>query len=120
MEVYVDSDFNGNWDKDDSLYKDIAHSRLDYIIIYNGRPLVWITQFHIETTLSRTESDYIGLTYAMREVIPIMPLLKALKIARFPNKSNNPKVTCKIFEDNSGMLDMEAVHKNRKKLRTST
>ena len=41
LEVYVDADFYGNWDKDESLYRDTACSRNGYIIIYAACPFMW-------------------------------------------------------------------------------
>ena len=39
LEVYVDSNFAGNWNREDSLNKDPARSRHGYFISYNGVPL---------------------------------------------------------------------------------
>ena len=53
------------------------------------------------------------MSYVLRNVIPIMKLLKELNRAGFNIESTMPKVTCKVFVDNSGMLDMVTVHKHR-------
>ena len=55
LEVYVYSDFAGQWDKSDSLNSDIARSR---------------------QVLSTTEAEYTGLSHALRGVIPIINLLE--------------------------------------------
>ena len=49
----------------------------------------------------------------LRNVIPIMRLLKELNRAGFNIESTMPKVTCKVFGENSGMLDMVTVHNHR-------
>jgi hypothetical protein len=66
-----------------------------------------------EIALSSTESEYTGLSYALRDAIPIMELLKELKKKEFPVRSTIPNVHCKVFEDNSGALEMATVHKPR-------
>jgi hypothetical protein len=67
----------------------------------------------MEIALSSTESEYTGLSYALREVIPIMEILKEMKRLRFPVKSTKPAIHCKVWEDNSGALEMAKTHKYR-------
>ena len=66
-----------------------------------------------EICMSSTESEYVGLSYALREVIPIIELMKELKKRKYKVTSVIPKVHCKVFEDNSGALEMANVHKYR-------
>ena len=113
MEIFVDADFSGNWDKNDSDNKDTARSRHGYIIKYMGCPIVWKSQLQHEIALSSTESEYTGLSYALREAIPIMELLKEMRECGFVQKYGQPRVYCKVYEDNSGTLEMAKVHKYR-------
>jgi hypothetical protein len=41
LEVFVDADFAGNWNKEESLDRDTARSRHGYIIRYANCPIVW-------------------------------------------------------------------------------
>ena len=114
LEVYVDADFSGNWDpKEPQNDRDTARSRHGYIIMYEGCPMIWKSQLQSEIALSSTESEYIGISYALREVIPIMELLKEMKRRKFPVFKTKPKVHCKVFEDNSGAVEMARTHKYR-------
>lgn len=113
MEVYVDADFSGNWHPEESWDRDTARSRHGFIIMYAGCPILWKSQLQTEIALSSTESEYTGLSYALRDAIPIMELLKEMKELKFPIRSATPKVHCKIFEDNSGALEIATVHKFR-------
>jgi hypothetical protein len=113
MEVYVDADFSGNWDQKESLDRDTARSRHGYIIMYAGCPVLWKSQMQTEIALASTESEYTGLSYAFRDAIPIMELLKEMKTRKFPIRSTTPNVHCKVFEDNSGTLEMANIHKSR-------
>ena len=79
LEVCVDTDFSGNWDKTaPEMDSDTAIYRHGYIITYKGTPITWKSQLQTEIELSRTESDYIGLSHALREAIAIMHILKEI------------------------------------------
>ena len=111
--VYVDADFAGNWDKRYGHEPDTARSRHGYVIMYAGVPIVHKSQLQTEIALSTTESEYTGLSYALRETIPLMNLLKEMKEKGLPVLDHRPKVHCKVFEDNSGALEIATVHKFR-------
>ena len=66
-----------------------------------------------EISLSSTESEYIGLSYALRETIPIMQLLKEMRSFKIPITNVIPKVHCKVFEDNEGAIEIAKVPKMR-------
>lgn len=107
LEVHVDADFSGNWDvREAKNDPDTARSRHGFIISYAGCPIVWKSQLQGEITLSSTESEYTGLSYALREAIPIMELLKEIRSRGFNVSCHTPMVHCKVFEDNSGALQM--------------
>ena len=114
LEVHVDADFSGNWDstcpEED---RDTARSCHGYIISYLGAPIVWKSQLQTEIALSSTESEYTGLSYALREAIPIMNILRECNDNGINLKNVTPTITCKVFEDNSGALEMATTHKFR-------
>ena len=113
--MFVDASFAGNWDKQDALTgdRDTARSRHGYIILYYGCPLIWKSQLQTEIALSSTESEYTGLSYALREAIPLMTLLEELKTHGFPVDQTKASVQCKVFEDNSGAIEIATNHKWR-------
>jgi hypothetical protein len=74
---------------------------------------IWASQLQTEIALSSTEAEYIGLSKALRETIPIMNILQEMKNLKYNIGITNPKVHCKVFEDNSGALEMAKVHKFR-------
>jgi hypothetical protein len=114
LEVFVDADFAGNWDKSSpTIDRDTARSRHGYIIRYMGCPIVWKSQLQTEIALSSTESEYTGMSYALRETIPIMEILKEMQRYRFPVANETATVHCRVFEDNSGAIEMARVHKFR-------
>ena len=114
LEVFVDADFSGNWNKSSPAQdRDTARSRHGYIIRYMGCPIVWKSQLQTEIALSSTESEYTGLSYALRETIPIMELLNEMHKHGFPVIKEKARVHCRVFEDNSGAIEMARVHKFR-------
>jgi hypothetical protein len=76
LEVFVNASFCGDWDhpKEATTDRDTARSRHGYIINYAGCPLLWKSQLQTEVALLSTESKYTGLSYALRDAIPVMEL----------------------------------------------
>lgn len=113
LEVLVDASFCGDWDpKEAATDRDTARSCHGYIINYAGSPLLWKSQMQTEVVLSSTESEDTGLSYALRDAIPVrMQLLKEMKRKGFPIHSPQARVHCHVFEDNSGALEMAKIHK---------
>jgi hypothetical protein len=101
LEVYVDANFCGNWDPKETWDVNTARSRHGFVISYAGCPVMWKSQLQTKIALWSTESKYCGLSYALRDVIPIMELLKEMKRFKFSIKTADAKVHCKVFEDKS-------------------
>jgi hypothetical protein len=114
LEVYVDADFAGAWDKSlAGIDKDTARSRHGYIITYAGIPICWKSQLQQEIALSSTESEITGMSYALREAIPIIELLREIQAHGFSVNTEATKVHCKVFEDNSGAVEIAKFPKAR-------
>ncbi len=103
VECYVDADFSGNWNAVDSEDPQNVLSRTGFIIYYGGCPIHWVSKLQTEIALSTTEAEYVALSQAMRDVIPLMNLLeefsKIVPIANVP-----PQIKCKVFEDNTSCI----------------
>ena len=113
LEVYVDADFAGSWDPKESHIRDTARSRHGYVIFYGGCPLIWKSQLQTEIALSSTESEYTGLSYALRDAIPVIQTMKEMQRRGFPINETQGNVFCRVFEDNSGAVEMAKYHKYR-------
>jgi len=111
LEVYVDVNFAGDWLPDYGNGEDTARSRHGYIIQYSNCPILWKSQLQGEITLSSTELEYTGISYALRDAIPIMQLLGEMETVGFRIKTANARVHCRVFEDNAGALEMASIHK---------
>ena len=113
LEMYVDADFAGNWKQKESDNRDNARSRHGYIISFKNCPILWKSQLQGEIALSSTESEYIGISYGLRDAIPIMECLKEMQDRGVKIKEVRSTIRCRVFEDNSGALEMATVHKYR-------
>jgi hypothetical protein len=114
LHCYVDADFSGNWDRDDALLDpDTASSCTGFIAMYAGCPIFWTSKLQTTISLLSTEAEYIVLSTALREVIPVMELLKERNKRGIDCGSQQPTLHCKVFEDNSGALEIATKHQWR-------
>ena len=79
--------------------------------MYEGCPVIHKSQLQTEIALSSTESKYTGLSYALREAIPIMRIRNEFKDHGFITQAPKAKMHCKVYGDNSGALDMAQEYK---------
>ena len=113
FDCYADAGFAGDFIKEYGEDPSMAKSRTGYIIMYGGCPLKWSCKLQTEVALSTTEAEYIALSQALREVIPLVGLLKEMTEHGFDVGTVVPQIHCKAFEDNSGALIMANEHKSR-------
>ena len=112
FECWVDADFSGNWQPQDA-HNDtmMAMSRSGWMVHFARAPITWASKIQTVTALSSTKAEYIALSISLREVIPLMGMLKeaaeqGVKIDNLP-----PKIHCTVFEDNSGALELARLPK---------
>ena len=114
FDCYADADFAGNWNKALAPYDpSTAKSRSGWIVFYAGCPVIWASKLQSMVALSTTEAEYIALSQALRDVLPIMFLIQEIKEKGFQVIANIPHVYCKAFEDNSGALKLAQLPKLR-------
>jgi hypothetical protein len=114
FECYCDSDFSGLWNKEFApVDPSTAKSRSGWIIFYAGCPVSWASKLQSQVALSTTEAEYIAMSQALRDVIPVMNLLQEMRERDFQVICTEPYVYCKVFEDNSGALELARLPKLR-------
>jgi hypothetical protein len=115
LECYADASFGGDWHRPTAAFdKTTARSpRTGYLLTYCGCPIVWASKLQTEIALSITEAEYISLSSALREVIPLTDLIREAWQHGFDFPLAPAKVHCKAFEDNSGALEMAQTPKLR-------
>ena len=81
--------------------------------MYEGCPVLHKSQLQTEIALSSTESEYTGLSYALREAIPIMRILNEFKDHGFITQAPKANMHYKLYEYNCGALEMAREYKYR-------
>jgi Reverse transcriptase (RNA-dependent DNA polymerase) len=114
FDCYVDADFVGNWNR---VTADVdpgtAKSRTAFIISYAGCPVAWASKLQMEVALSSTEAEYNALSESLRHVRFLMQIVEEAKEVGWETFVGAPTVHCKVFEDNSGALEMSRLPKMR-------
>ena len=101
LNYYVDADFCGLWGSEDPNDPVVAKSRTGFVIMFAGCPLFWKSTLQTETSLSTMMAEYVALSTAMRELLPLKRLVKA--IAKIVTGDDDVKIVTKsdVFEDRS-------------------
>ncbi len=114
FECYVDASHAGDW-KQQSASDDptTAKSRTGFIITFADRPIVWTSKLQTEIALSTTEAEYIALSTAAREILPMLTMTKEAAKKKIISRLTTPVIHCKLFEDNKGAIELAKVPKMR-------
>jgi hypothetical protein len=109
----VDADFAGMWHQVHSAMRETILSRTGYIITYCGCPIHWVSKLQSEIALSTTESEYIALSMATRELLPLQRILLEIQqhsLVHIPlndeyNTTRTASFTAsKIYEDSEACI----------------
>jgi hypothetical protein len=109
---YCDANFSGNWNKafahvDPSTVK----SQSGWIIFYAGCPVSWASKLQSQVALYTTEAEYVTMSQSLCDVIPVMNLLQEMREQDYQVICIEPHVYWKLFEDNSGALELARLPK---------
>ena len=76
LECYVDADFAGGWQESntDDAYNVI--SRTGMVIMYANCPIFWRSSLQTKIALSTAVAEYIALSSALRQVLPLMKMME--------------------------------------------
>jgi len=115
LDCYVDADFAGLWSADLAHDPISVKSRTGYVITFASCPILWSSKLQTEIALSTTEAEYIAMSQATRDLIPMKDLLHELASATKLIVGDTITHST-IFEDNRGCVDLA----NAPKLRLHT
>ena len=102
MECYVDSDFAGLWSFKDSQDPICTWSRTGYVLKFAGAPVLWKSKLQTENVLSTMEAEYVALSTALRDFIPMKELIVELSNAVGLEPSRIASIKSTVWEDNEG------------------
>ena len=81
IDCYPDADFAGLYGQEDSQDPHCARSRTGYVILAFGCPVLWRSKLQTEIALSTMEAEYVALSTACKDLMPIMALVRELRRA---------------------------------------
>jgi len=126
LDMFVDADFAGRWHKEFSHLRESVLSRTGYVVTFCGCPISWASKLQSEIALSTTESEYIALSTATRELLPLRRVLHDILTHSFihlpthTSDSIHSSSFCStirpstIFEDNSACIVLATSESNFK------
>jgi hypothetical protein len=82
-------------------------SSTGYIITFASCPVLWSSKLQSEIALSTTEAEYISLSQAMRDLIPMRTILQETSTF-FGYDVQQATTHSTVFEDNKGCVDLIA------------
>jgi hypothetical protein len=111
LECYIDANFAGNFRPGNPECTSCL-SRSGYVIMYNNCPIIWASKLQTSVALSTCEAEYIAMSTALREVIPLMRLLDTIVDVW---NINTPQPHVIVHEDNQSarQLAMNEAYKLR-------
>jgi hypothetical protein len=113
LDMYVDADFAGMYHREHSVFCDNVLSHTGYIITYCGCPIHWASKLQTEIALSTTESEYIALSMATHELLPLRRLLLEINQysmipahleTNFTITKTSTLTTSMVYEDNASCI----------------
>ena len=105
LEFYVDANFAGGWQEENTDDADNIMSQTGMVIMYANCPIFWRSSLQTEIALSTAEEDYIALSSALRQVLPLMKMMEEINEV-FSLLISKPIFVCKIHEDNQSCIKM--------------
>ena len=71
LDCYADADFAGLFKYENLQDPRSARSRTGFLITLGGSPVVWASRMQTEVATSTCEAEYIALSTAMRQLLPL-------------------------------------------------
>jgi hypothetical protein len=105
LDCYVDADYAGLWGVEDDQDPTCVKSRTGFVITLGGAPVLWISKLQTEICLSTLESEYVALSHAMRELLPMRLLVEELSDSLGVDREELTTMST-VWEDNNGALSL--------------
>lgn len=125
LDMYVDADFAGMWHQEHSALRENVLSQTGYITTFCGCPIHWASKLQSEIALGTTEAEYIALSMATRELLPLQRILQEINqhsLIHLPlpdhfntTRSSTLQAT-QVYEDNASCIVL--AHSEGSKQRT--
>ena len=97
LDCFVDADFAGLYNYEDEQDPVCVKSRTGYVIQLGGCPLACFSKLQREISLSTLEAEYIALSTAMRDLVPLRELLKEVMSKMKLKHNHTTTINSKVF-----------------------
>ena len=104
IDCFVDDDFAGLWGYEDDQDPTSVRSRSGFLFIVGGCVISWSTKLQTEIALSTMESEYIAMSMAMKELIPLRRTVIAICEGLELSTDLISSIQSDVWEDNAGAL----------------
>ena len=98
-------DFSRGYDPLVADNTDCINYRTGYVVTYAGCPILWKSQLQMEIALLTAEAEYIAMSSALRETIPIMNLMPEVDFV-FALHLPKPNFLVKVHKNNQRCIPM--------------
>ncbi|KAL7484019.1 hypothetical protein ACHAW6_009661 [Cyclotella cf. meneghiniana] len=113
VDCYPDADFAGLYGHEQAVDPHCARSRTGYVILAFGCPVLWRSRLQTEIALSTMEAEYVALSTACKDLLPLVALIRELSGAVGLDASFVSNIHCKVHEDNVGALTLGRLEPRR-------
>jgi len=106
LDCYIDANFAGLWSVEHKNDPVCMKSHTSYCLTLGTYPVLWVLHLQTEIALSTTAAEYIALSQAMCDLLPMWALLQELGTAMSFDFSHPALLHSTVFEDNNGALQL--------------
>ena len=103
LDCYADADFAGLYGYEEAQDSSSVKSRTGYVCTLGEVPVLWASKLQTEIALSTLEAEYIALSQAMRELMPLRALMETLSSSLGLERDAKTSIST-VWEDNNGTL----------------
>jgi hypothetical protein len=104
LDCYCDADFAGLYNVENHQDPVCVKSRTGFCLTLGDCPLLWVSKLQSEIALSTTEAEYIALSQAIRELLPMRSLFQEVGTVLNLKCATPTILHSTVFEDNNGAL----------------
>jgi hypothetical protein len=105
LDCYADADFAGLYGYEDAQDSSCVKSRTGYVCTLGEVPILWASKLQTEIALSTLEAEYIALSQAMRDLLPLRDLMTVISSSLQLDRDDKTMVST-VWEDNNGALGL--------------
>jgi hypothetical protein len=106
IECFVDADFAGLWSYEDPNDPVCVRSRTGFVICLCGCSVSWVARLQTNIALSTMESEYVALSTAMQDIIPLEAAVGEFATGMGLRDENIVTIKSTIWEDSMGALTL--------------